>query len=384
MSDPGFMIPLNLNDFLFPSEGGTRDICSAANQTTYTHAPWWTCENIQLTTGGAAVPNAVVGTAYVIQVGIEGLPAEGAIDTPAAIQNVEAWVCYPNTVAGGASPTLVVPSMQNNNFASFSNVTASAPIVFWDSNATDYQNPKEGGFALISLSAWTPTEEDFLEQSALGGHCCIIANAAGQASLEDVSNPKSGEPVGVAITDNSQLAADFDICHNIYQAQRNVIILPAPHGMMRVGFAFLSGAPDQQANARASVTVTAIKQGSRVDPVLRKALSSAAYSGLSLKPASTPPKSVKLMRHEHKGHGWLEKIIREAEEITEDLLGLKESPFGGGHRLHLRLPPNGLQPLRLEVELDGSAQPGTVHAIEITQTNADSSRGGITVGCVVT
>src|SRR5271168_2829231 len=105
MPDPGFMIPLNLNDFLFPLEGGSRDICSAATQQTYTKAPWWTCENIQLTTGGIATPSAVVGTPYVIQVGIEGLPAQGGDTTPAAIQNVEAWVCYPNTVAGGASAT---------------------------------------------------------------------------------------------------------------------------------------------------------------------------------------------------------------------------------------------------------------------------------------
>jgi hypothetical protein len=52
MPDPGFMIPLNLNDFLFPFDNGTRDICSSANQQTYTKAPWWTCENIQLTSGG--------------------------------------------------------------------------------------------------------------------------------------------------------------------------------------------------------------------------------------------------------------------------------------------------------------------------------------------
>jgi hypothetical protein len=384
MSDPGFMIPLNLRDFLFPFEGGTRDICSPSNQATYTQAPWWTCENIQLTTGGSAVPSAVVGTAYVIQVGIEGLPAQGGYDTPAAIQNVEAWVCYPNTVAGGASATLVVPSMQNNNFASFSNVTPSAPIVFWDSITGDYQNPKEGGFALISLSSWTPTEEDFLEQSTLGGHCCIIANAAGQASLEDVSDPDSGEPVGVVITDNSQLAADFDICQSIYQAQRNIVIVPAPKGMMRIGFAFLSGAPNHLTDSRASIMVTAIKQGSRVDPVLLRALSSGPYTGLPLKPASTPPKSMKLTRHDHKGHSWLEKIVREAEEIIEDLIGLAESPFGGGQRLHLHLPPKGLQPLRADVELEGSEAPGTVHAIDITQINADGARGGIRMGVVVT
>src|SRR6201997_3706529 len=77
MTDPGFMIPLNQNDFDFPYDSGGRDICSAANQQTYTKAPWWTCENIRLTAGGTPTPSAVVGTTYVIQVGIQGLRAQG-------------------------------------------------------------------------------------------------------------------------------------------------------------------------------------------------------------------------------------------------------------------------------------------------------------------
>lgn len=385
MADPGFMIPLNLNDFLFPHDNGTRNICSAANEQTYTKAPWWTCENIQLTAGGTPTPSAVVGTAYVIQVGIEGLPAQGGDTTAAAIQNVQAWVCYPNTVAGGASATLVVPSMQNNKFASFSNTTNTAPLVFFDGNTSDYQNPKEGGFALISLSPWTPTEEDFLEQSEFGGHCCIIANAAGQASLEDVGDPNSGEPVGVVITDNSQLSADINICQSLYQAQRNIVILPAGQGgqIRRPGFAFLSGAPEQRTPIRTSIAVSAIDQSGQIDPVLLKALSSGPYSGLPLKPASSPPRSLRLARHEWKPHGWLAKIIHEAEEIVEELLGVEKHPFGGGHQLHLKLPSQGLQPLEMAVELDPSEPPGTVHAIDITQTDANGARGGIRVGVVV-
>ncbi len=384
MSDPGFMIPLNIRDYEFPREGGTRDICSPANQTTYTQAPWWTCENIQLTVGGNPTPNAVVGTTYVIQVGIEGLPAEGGDTTPAFIQNVEAWVCYPNTVAGHASATLVVPSMQSSQFASFSNTTSSAPVVFFDDILSDYQNPKEGGFVLISLSPWTPMQDDFLEEETMGGHCCIIANAAGQASVEDLSDPNSGEPVGVVITDNSQLSNDFDICHSLYQAQRNIMIVPAPGGHMRKGFVFLSGAPDQRTPLKTTIAVTAIDQGGQVDPVLRKALSSGPYAGLSLKPASSPPKSLRLARHDLKHHGWLAKLIHEAEEIIEELLGLATHPFGGGHQLHLSLPAQGLQPLNLALELAPGEPPGTVHAIDITQTDANGARGGIRVGIVVT
>lgn len=382
MSDPGFMIPLNLRDFEFPYDAGTRDICSAATESTYTKAPWWTSDNIQLTDGGAVVTSAVVGTTYVIRIGLEGLPS-GGFTTAAFIQNVEAWVCYPNTVPGGASPTLVVPSMQNNQFASFSNTTDSAPVVFFDSNVTDYQNATEGGFVWVNLSPWTPTEQDFLEQGTEGGHCCIIANAAGRANVEDISNPATGAPVGVVITNNSQLSADFNICHSLYQAQRNIIIVPAKKGMRHIGLAFLSGAPEARDPSRATVAISAIEQGAKVDPVLVKALSGTTLGKLPLKPASAPPKSLRLSRYEWRPHNWLEKIVVEAEDIVEEVLGLDKLAFGGGHQMHLSLPSKGLQPLRMALELDPADPPGTVHAVDITQTNATGARGGIRVGVVV-
>jgi hypothetical protein len=169
------------------------------------------------------------------------------------------------------------------------------------------------------------------------------------------------------------------------QVQRNIMIVPAPQGgQIRTGFVFLSGAPQQITPVRTTVAVTTIDQGSQIDPVILKVLSSGPYAGLPLKPASLPPKSLRLSRHDHQWGGWLLRIIHEAEEIIEELLGLEEHPFGGGHRLHLRLPPQGLQPLRMAVELDPSEPPGTVHAIEIIQTDANGSRGGIRAGLVVT
>lgn len=386
MADPGFMIPLNLNDFLFPFEGGTRDICSAAKQQTYTHAPWWTSENVQLTTGGNQVPSAVVGTPYVIQVGIAGAPG-GDGTTPGFIQRVQAWVCFPNTVPGGASGTLVVPSMRNNEFASFSNTTANAPIIFSNAEVSDYQKPGTG-WQTISLSAWTPTQEDFLEeQSSSGGHVCMIVNAAGQASLDDISDPNSGIPVGVVITDQSQLSADFDICHSLYQAQRNTMIVAAggggfPGGGAHIGF--LAGAPERSDPVKSMVEVTAIDQGGQIDPVLLNALSSGPYSSLPLQPASAPPKSLRLTRHDLHHHSWLAKLIHEAEEIVDELLGLDKHSFGGGHQLRLSLPPKGLQPLRVVFELDPNEPPGTVHALDITQTDVNGARGGIRAGLVVT
>ncbi len=384
MSDPGFMIPLNERDYDFPfdsepPQAGQRNICSAANQQIYTMAPWWTCENIQLT-GTIGVVTARVGDSVVIQVGVQGLRS-GGFTTAALIQNVQAWVCYPNTVAGGADPTLVVPSMQNNKFVSFTNPNPDSPVVF---GGGDYQDTTDVGFKWISLSAWTPTEEDFLEQAVKGGHCCVIANSAGQSNYDE--DEHSGEPVGVNITDNSQLQSDVNICTNLWQGQRNIAIVPASVMGIRSpgGFAFLSGAPRQTARSRTTVSVTAIDQGGQIDGVLHKVLANGPYGGLPLKPATSPPRSLRLAKHDHKWNGWLCKIIHEAEEVVEELLGVELHPFGGGHQLHMTLPPKGLQPLSLAVELDPTEPPGTVHAIEITQTDATGARGGIRAGIVVT
>jgi hypothetical protein len=171
----------------------------------------------------------------------------------------------------------------------------------------------------------------------------------------------------------------------LYQGQRNIVILPKLSGHRHIspGFAFLSGAPKQKTKSRTTVAVTAIKQGDQVDPLLLKVLESGPYAGLPLKPASLPPRSLRLARNECGWNGWLSKIIHEAEEIIEELLGLDTHPFGGGHQLHLSLPAQGLQPLRLEVEIDPTEPVGTVHSIEITQTDTNGARGGIRVGIVV-
>jgi hypothetical protein len=372
-TNPGFMIPLNERDYEFPFDSGQRNICTSANQSTYTKAPWWTCENIQFT-GTIDAVTAQVGDTVVIQVGVQEVDGPGTTYV-AQVLNVQAWVCYPNTVAGRASATLVVPSMQNNAFALFASPPAN-PVTVLDDET--YQGSES--FKWISLSAWTPTQTDFLEQATNGGHCCIIANASGLANAGE----EGGDPVGVNISDQSQLQSDIDICTNFQQAQRNVLIVPQKKGMRAGrGFAFLSGAPQQRDKSRTTVEVTAIDQGGAVDPVLHKVLVGGPYAGLTLKPAASPPKSLRLTRHDHSWNNWLCKIVHEAEELVEELFGLEIHPFGGGHRLHLSLPPQGLQPLRLEAEFDPSEEPGTVHAIDITQTDANGARGGIRVGIVV-
>jgi len=143
-------------------------------------------------------------------------------------------------------------------------------------------------------------------------------------------------------------------------------------------------APETRAAVRTTITATAIDQGGWIDPILLNALSGGPYASLPLEPAASLPKSLRLARHDLHHHSWLAKFIHEAEEIIEERLGLDKHPFEGGHQLHLNLPPHGLQPLSVSFEIAEHEPPGTVHSIDITQTNDEGERGGIRAGIVVT
>jgi|SRR5579863_4989116 len=377
----GFMIPVNELDFQTSLGDSPRNICSSAIESTI-GAPWYTCENIKFT-GTVGEVTARVGDNVTIKVGLQALPTEEPLEQ--VITSVAAWVCYPNTVTGGADAMLVVPSMQppnpfpNYDWGTSGTPIADAPHVF---NNMSYRTGN--GFLWQPLGPWIPTEEDFMDQSEHSGHCCIIANASG---LIDWTPTSSAGPVGFQFNAISELNAHIDVCTDLYQGQRNVIIVPTSGGGRRripPRIGFLAGAPKQTKSFKTSVAVTALKQGDRIDPVLLNALKSGPYAGLPLKAATLPPRSLRLSRHDCKWNGWLCKIIHEAEEVIEELLGLATHPFGGGHRLQLSLPAHGLHPLHVEVELDPTEPPGTVHSIEITQTDANGARGGIRAGVVVT
>ncbi|MGA2258794.1 MAG: hypothetical protein ABSG53_29355, partial [Thermoguttaceae bacterium] len=246
----GFMIPVNELDFQTVLMSPTRNICSPSTEAIL-GAPWWTCENIQLT-GTVSPVMARVGDAVTIQVGIQALPTLEPFEQ--LILSVQAWVCYPNTVAGGADATLVVPSMQNNQFASFEfsgTPLSDAPTVV---NNMNYQ--QGNGFLWLPLSVWTPTLEDFMDQGVHEGHCCMIANASGLFDF----NGTNGTPVGQQIIVNSELQTDISVCTDLYQGQRNIVIVPAG-GHKRSRFGFLSGAPQRKTPSRTTIAVRAINQG---------------------------------------------------------------------------------------------------------------------------
>jgi hypothetical protein len=365
----GFIIPLNLSDFL--QNGARNNWCGAQT--------WWTNENISLS-GTVSATTARVGDTVVIQVGIQGIVDQNGDTSGAVIQNVQAWVCYPNTVPGRIDQSLVVGSMQNSNPA-FQDLTGTSKLVFGSTDTFDYQSTTEGTYQLVSLSPWVPLEGDFLGSD--NGHVCIVATCAGLADADLEQTPPTGASVGVFVPGISDLANDIDICNDAHQGQRNIAIVPLAMGQIRRGFpgefAFLSGGVTRDRGARVQVEVNTVVQEGEVDSGVLKALQSGPWQNLPLKPARTRPKSVRLHKHTREWKGWLARIVSEAEEIIEEVVDAIEHR----RRMTLTLPPKGLQPLALHLELDPADEPGSVHVYDITQIDDTGKRGGIRVGVVV-
>ncbi len=105
-----------------------------------------------------------------------------------------------------------------------------------------------------------------------------------------------------------------------------------------------------------------------------------------MQPATSDPRDFGLHKYSPRCEGYLAEIICEAEECFEDLIETVEGRPDcerHGRRIKLNLPPNGLQPLLLQIEIDGGEPVGTVHVFDIVQTETSGRRGGIRVGAVV-
>jgi len=74
MAELGFIIPLNLNDYLSfigKPQGDRTNWCSAPPPEI--KQPWWTNENIQLSGSSLGPTSAKVGDTVSIQVGVQGV-----------------------------------------------------------------------------------------------------------------------------------------------------------------------------------------------------------------------------------------------------------------------------------------------------------------------
>jgi hypothetical protein len=358
----GFMIPLDLADW--QGNGDRTNWCSKQ--------VWWTNQNISLAGSSLGPTEVKVGETVQVEVGVQGVvPTTG--DTELAIvQNVQAWACYPSPTAGRASASLVLPSMASSNpaFTSTQNLLPSNPIF----NPGDYQRSAGGAFALITLAgAWTPTSDDLVAPNT-DTHCCLIATSKGRARVD---TPFEG-PVGTFIPSDSDLGkkTGIDICTSPYQGQCNIAILPLMMSKRKAGllvqeFGFLAAGLNA-APENIVVGIAEVEQANGVDPAVERALKGGPYRALSLTPATSGLKTLRLAKNTYNLTAALSKIVRPATKIVES-----------GSSLTLSLPVEGIQPLLLQVEVDATSKLGSVYAFDITQTDVTGKRGGIRVGAIV-
>jgi hypothetical protein len=387
MSRVGFIISLdNVWD-----NGNRTNWCNSLNP--ISKGNFWTNQSIQLS--GTSVDNATarVGDNVTIQVEVRGLfwtNSEGQVGTVEnQVTNIQAWACYPNTIPnnpGLFNANSIVSSMNPMNPSRSTPPTLPNPTHF-SSGASDDPPPASTGFLNLT-PVWQPTSEDVVPPNHQDGHICIVATCAG---IADVNG--DAVPIGTLIANDD--LTKIDICNNAQQGQRNIAVLPVhlgmfPRGSLTEQFGFLSGVADPGRQARVVLDIVPLHQLGVVDPAVLSVLQSGPYRHLTFKPAQSPPKGVSLQKNPHQCHGWLAKIICEAEEIVEDviedverLLGLSGIGVGKGTRLRLTLPPNGLQPLVFNAELDPSETPGNVHVFDIIQTDqATGERGGYRIAVV--
>jgi hypothetical protein len=167
MADLGFIIPLNLNDYL-PFTGKPQ-----GDRTNWcTTQTWWTNENIQLSGSSLGPTSAKVGDTVSIQVGVQGVLGDGGFTEEGQVLHVQAWVCYPSSVPGGAGT--VVSSMMTGLTPAL-DLTASPAVIFGSSDPLDYMAAKNPSYTLFTLNnTWSPQQADIIPPNT-DAHCCILA-----------------------------------------------------------------------------------------------------------------------------------------------------------------------------------------------------------------
>jgi hypothetical protein len=336
-----------------------------------------------------------VGEAVTVMVGIQGLADPMGAGTNAYIRHVQAWATYPSPTPGTTSSALVVPSMlPPNTNPSYPGTSGGQPIwLFQSPTATDYRNtavtggnPPAHPYVQVTLSPqWTPQAGDLVPpNTTTTAHCCLIASSEGLADATQVGNSVQSPfpPIGAFVQNDTQLGL-IQICSTPQQGQRNLFIHPLAGGMRRlVGqFGFLAASPSAEGRVEVVVEVRPLRQEGGIDPAVLQALEAGPYRDLDLQPAPTELKALRLRRNEHECEGHLAKLIREAEEIIEEVIDNATHPFRDSCRLRLKLPPNGVQHLLLEAEME-EEPPGSVHTFDIIQTEP-GRRGGIRVAMIV-
>ena len=308
MAELGFIIPLNLNDYL-PFIGkpqGDRTSWCALPPPPLMGQPWYTNDNIQLSGSSLGPTSAKVGDTVSIQVGVQGVSVgqEGTVEDQ--VLHVQAWVCYPNTVPGRAGP--LVASMLTGPTPA-KDLTAMPKMIVGSGAFSDYQNAPSF-FQFTLDNPWKPQQADIIPPN-VDAHCCILATCQG---LADVNNG-GGVEVGLFVPGKN--LSQIDVCSEPHEGQTNITILPIKHGMRGLlgDFGFLSGG----ITGAVALEVTPLAQPNGIDPVVFRSLRAGPWSHLPLRPATANPRSLVLRKNPHRFDGHLATIICDADEFNEDL-----------------------------------------------------------------
>jgi hypothetical protein len=283
---------------------------------------------------------------------------------------------------GAFNVNAIVASMNPSNPSRSIPPTLPNPPAICFGGAPDDPAPVTTNFLNLT-PVWKPIADDLLPPNQ-DGHVCIVANCAG---IADVNGDQA--PIGFTIPNDD--LTQIDICNNPQQGQLNITVLPAPiHKRGALQFGFLSGLATSERRGQVVLDIVPVEQGGGVDAAVLNVLKSGPFRNLSFRPVNTPLRYLALHKNPHECRGWLAKVIREAEDIVEDIiedvervLGVRGPGSGMGTRLRLTLPPNGLQPLVFEAETAPGEIPGNVHVFDVVQTEqATGNRGGYRIAVV--
>jgi hypothetical protein len=366
----GFMIAVNQADFQSGGQRGSNWCKTTA---------WWANENVFLVdSAGNQVTTPRVGEAVTIQVGFQGIGGVMADAWTATIQQVQAWICHPSTTIGLAG-TVLLSSQANPPSA---DIPVSVMEVGPGSGyyGAGWTAADVGGsappYALVSLSpAWTPSVHDLLSPNT-GIDCCVVVTGMGTAD----DNSTEQTPFGALGLDS------IDICENPYQAQRNVVLAGLPvrgpiTGPFRLGF--LVANPNQEGRRHVTLDARPLDLSVGIDTATLRRLHGTVHGDISLQPAPAEAvRSVRVTANAYEQAGRVRELIREAEEIIDEVLD--DVGQTRVNRAHVTLPPGGVQPMLLEIAFDDDMPVGSVSAVDVTETDGDGERGGLRVVVVRT
>jgi hypothetical protein len=345
---------------------------------------WWTSTSIQFT-GTATNATAKVGNSVTIQVEARGSPiGSGGATIPCTISSIQAWVCYPNSVAGGGSSKLIVSSMNPAVTPGATPPTLPTPpagSLFCLTGSANDNDP--GDYVLTPWQSltpvWVPTSTDFLD--SVNGHVCV------QVNLTGIFASARGDPsvdVGYPIPTNN--LSEFNICNVPQQAQRNVTLYPFTLGKFPgpgiiLHFPFISGIATGQRQGEGSFTLSVVQivqQLETLDPVVKGIIDSSVYKELPLKGATLGTGAVSVNKFAGKCNEYVESILCEPSCFKEDHCG------GKGMHVHVPLATGGeFVSVELEATLPEDTEVGTVYVFDLVQTNDTTvERGGYRIGLI--